>query len=63
MVEEQVAEGDTVVTRFTSRGTWTGPFRGAPANGREWTTESIVISRIENAKIVKCWEIVHSTEE
>ena len=61
VVESQVAEGDRVVTRFTSRGTRTGPYHGVPPTGKEWVTEGIDISRIEGGKIVEDWEIVHST--
>lgn len=60
-VEEQIVEGDRVVTRFTSRGTQTGPFLGRPATGEPWTTEGIVISRIRNGKIVEDWEITHQS--
>ena len=59
VVEQQVAEGDLVVTRFTSSGHRTGPFQGVEPTGEVWTTEGIVISRIENGKIVEDWEIVH----
>ena len=61
VVERQVAEGERVVTQFVSRGTQTGAFRGVAPTGKEWTTEGIVISRIENGKIVEDWEVIHSS--
>ena len=61
VVEQQVAEGDLVVTRFISRGHQTGPYRGLEATGKLWITEGIDISRIENGKIVEDWEIIHSS--
>jgi predicted ester cyclase len=61
VVEQQVAEGDLVVTRFTSRGHHTGVFRGVAPTGRIWTTEGIDISRIEDGKIAEDWEIVHNS--
>lgn len=61
VVEEQVVEGDRVVTRFTSRGRLTGPFMGRQPTGEPWTTEGIVISRIEDGRIAEDWEIVHSS--
>jgi len=61
VVEQQVAEGDLVVTRFTSRGHHTGVFRGVEPTGKIWTTEGICISRIENGKIEEDWEIVHQS--
>jgi steroid delta-isomerase-like uncharacterized protein len=59
VVELQIAEGDLVVTRFTSSGSHTGTFRGVEPTGEIWTTEGIVISRIKNGKITEDWEIVH----
>jgi len=61
VVDQQVAEGDLVVTRFTSRGTHTGTFRGQEPTGKEWVTEGICISRIEGGQIAEDWEIVHSS--
>lgn len=59
VVEQQVAEGDLVVTRFTSSGHHTGLFQGVEPTGKIWTTEGIHISRIEDSKIAEDWEIVH----
>ncbi len=58
-VEQQVAEGDLVVTRFTSSGHHTGAYRGVQPTGRVWTTEGIVISRIVGGKVVEDWEVTH----
>jgi len=57
VVQQQVEEDDLVVTRFTSSGHRTGPYRGVEPTGEIWTTEGIVISRISNGKIVEDWEI------
>ncbi len=59
VVEQQIAEGDLVVTRFTSSGHHTGMFQGVEPTGEVWTTEGIVISRIEHGRIAEDWEIVH----
>ena len=59
VVQQQVAEGDLVVTRFTSKGHHTGPYRGVQPTGAIWTTEGIVISRISHGKIVEDWEVTH----
>lgn len=61
VVEQQIAEGNLVVTRFTSRGHHTGTFRGIEATGNILTTEGIVISRIRNGKIVEDWEVIHTS--
>lgn len=59
VVEQQIAEGNLVVTRFKSQGHHTGTFRGVEPTGNIFTTEGIVISRIEDGKIVEDWEVVH----
>ena len=54
-VEDQIAEGDRVVTRYSARGTHQGDFAGIPATGREVTVSGIGIDRIEGGKIVESW--------
>jgi steroid delta-isomerase-like uncharacterized protein len=60
-VHQQVEEDNLVVTRFTSRGHHTGPYRGVEPTGAVWTTEGIVISRIEDGKIAEDWEIIYQS--
>jgi steroid delta-isomerase-like uncharacterized protein len=50
-VEEQIAEGDKVVTRFEWIGTHRGEFLGVPATGRPVKVWGIVIDRLESGKI------------
>jgi steroid delta-isomerase-like uncharacterized protein len=54
-VEDQVAEGDKVVTRWTARGTHKGEFMGIPATGKRGMTTGTDIDRIVNGKLVECW--------
>ena len=54
-VEAQVAEGDTVVTRWRARGTHRGPLGPIPATGREFDTNGITIERIEDGRIAEVW--------
>jgi predicted SnoaL-like aldol condensation-catalyzing enzyme len=56
-IEDQVAEGDRVVTRFISRGTQHREFMGRPPGG-ETTTVGICISRIEDGRVAEDWEII-----
>jgi steroid delta-isomerase-like uncharacterized protein len=44
--EEQIAEGDKVVTRFTWRGTHRGEFMGVPPTGRQVAVKGVVIDRV-----------------
>jgi steroid delta-isomerase-like uncharacterized protein len=50
-VEEQIAEGDKVMTRFEWTGTHRGVFLGVPATGRPVKVWGIVIDRLQNGKI------------
>ena len=49
-VEDQVAEGDMVVTRWTARGTHTGAFQGIPATGKAVRVAGTDIDRIIDGK-------------
>lgn len=47
-LEEQIAEGDTVVSRVTFTGTHNGPFLGIPATGRKVNVWGVVIDVVRN---------------
>jgi steroid delta-isomerase-like uncharacterized protein len=52
-VEEMVAEGDTVVTRFTWTGTHQGAFLGVPATGKNVSVKGVVIDQLVGGKMSK----------
>ena len=54
-IEDQIAEDDKVVTRFTSRHTHTGVFMSIPATGKEVTITGIMIHRVVDGKIRDEW--------
>ena len=54
-VEDQVAEGETVVTRMTLRGTHHGAFRGIPPTGKQIAVSLIGIDRFKNGKFAEQW--------
>jgi steroid delta-isomerase-like uncharacterized protein len=54
-IEEQIAEGNVVATRWVSVGTHEGDLPNLPASGRQVTVTGIGIDRIENGKIVEAW--------
>ncbi|MGH2385045.1 MAG: ester cyclase [Candidatus Limnocylindria bacterium] len=54
-IEDQVAEGDKVVTRWTARGTHQGAFAGIPATGRSGTISGVTTDRIVDGQSVECW--------
>ena len=55
-IEELVAEGDRVVTRWAFTGTHKGTFMGVAASGRRLHCTGISIDRIVDGKIVEEWE-------
>jgi steroid delta-isomerase-like uncharacterized protein len=55
-IEDQVAEGDKVVTRSTMRAIHTGDLASIPATGRHVTVTATIISRIRDGQIVEEWE-------
>lgn len=50
-IDEQVSEGDKVVTRFEWTGTHQAEFLGVPATGRPVRVWGVVIDRLEVGKI------------
>ena len=54
-IEDQIAESDKVVTRYTFTGTHKGDFMGIPPTGVQVTVTGIDIDRIAGGKIVEEW--------
>ena len=52
-VHEQVAEGDTVVTRMSFTGTHRNDFQGIPPTGKTINLEGYILDRIVDGKIVE----------
>ena len=55
-VDDQVAEGDKVATRWTARGTHQGELFGIEPTGKQATITGISIERFSNGKIVESWD-------
>ncbi|HEV8390651.1 MAG TPA: ester cyclase [Dongiaceae bacterium] len=54
-IEDQIAEGDVVVTRWTARGTHRGKFQSLLATGRQIRLMGTDIDRMTDGKVVECW--------
>jgi steroid delta-isomerase-like uncharacterized protein len=54
-VEDQIAEGDRVATRWTGSGTHDGEFQGVPPTGKPVTMSGITVFRIVNGKLIEGW--------
>jgi steroid delta-isomerase-like uncharacterized protein len=57
-IDDQIAEGDQVVTRWTGRGTHTGELMGIAPTGKEVTVSGLTVSRLAGGKIVEEWELM-----
>ncbi len=55
-IEDQIAEGDLVATRWTGTGTHDGEFAGIPPTGNRVTLPGMEIVRISDGKLVEGWE-------
>jgi steroid delta-isomerase-like uncharacterized protein len=54
-VEDQIAEGDDVVTRWTARGTHQGELFGAPPSGNRVEITGITVDRFSGGKFAESW--------
>jgi steroid delta-isomerase-like uncharacterized protein len=54
-VEDQVAEGDKVATRYTGRGTHQGELMGIPPTGNDVSVDGVIISRVSGGSIEEEW--------
>ncbi len=55
-VEDQIAQGDKVVTRYTASGTHQGGLMGVAPTGNRVEITGISIRRIEGGKFEEIWE-------
>jgi steroid delta-isomerase-like uncharacterized protein len=54
-VEDQIAEGDEVVTRWTGRGTHQGELMGIPPSGNRVEVTGITVDRFSGGQFVESW--------
>jgi steroid delta-isomerase-like uncharacterized protein len=54
-IEDQLTDGDKVVTRWTGRGTQTGEFMNMPPTGKAASVAGMQIDRFAGGKIVESW--------
>jgi steroid delta-isomerase-like uncharacterized protein len=55
VVDDQIAEGDTVTTRWTARGTNTGALMGMAPTGKDVTVSGITYSKIADGQVRESW--------
>jgi steroid delta-isomerase-like uncharacterized protein len=54
-VNDQIAEGDEVCTRWTATGTHKGDLMGIAATGKSATVTGVDIDRYQDGKVVEAW--------
>jgi steroid delta-isomerase-like uncharacterized protein len=54
-IEDMLADGDRVVTRFTVTGTHQGEFMGVPATGKQVSFGGIDSARMEDGMLMEHW--------
>jgi predicted ester cyclase len=55
-IEEQIAEGDLVATRWTGVATHDGDFMGVVPTGNRVTQSGMDISRVSDGTVAETWE-------
>ena len=55
-IEEQVAEGDLVATRYVYSGTQEGELEGIPPTGNRVEFSGIIIDRFSGGKLAESWD-------
>jgi len=58
-IQDQIAEGDKVVTRWTAKGTPQIEFAGIKPAGQAVTVTAIHIHRVQGHKLVEHWEAIN----
>ena len=61
-VEDMIAEGDKVATRYTLEGTHEGELFGVPPTGQRLSVRSISVERVSDGKIQEHWRITDSLD-
>ena len=56
-IDDMIAEGDKLVTRWTSTGTHLGDLMGIPPTGNSATVTGIAIDRFVNGQSVENWGV------
>jgi len=64
-IQDQIAEGDKVVTRWMAKGTPQVEFAGIKPTGKAVTITAIHIHRVQDGKLVEHWEAInlHSVKQ
>lgn len=54
-VNDLIADGDVVVTRWTAKGTHNGGLAGVPKTGQRFSITGMTVSRVKDGKFIESW--------
>lgn len=54
-IDQMIASGDYVISRYTATGTHKGDLAGIPPTGRHAETHGCVVAEIKNGRILRQW--------
>jgi steroid delta-isomerase-like uncharacterized protein len=54
-IEDMIAEGETVMTRWSCRGTHKGDLSGIAPTGKQITISGVTVARLANGKMAEGW--------
>ena len=54
-IEDIIAEGETVMARWSCRGTHKGDLNGIAPTGKQFAISGVTVCRISNGKVVEGW--------
>ena len=57
IIDDMIAEGDKVATRYTLEGTHESELFGVPPTGQRLSIESITVERVSDGKIQEHWRV------
>src|SRR5215208_1780728 len=57
VIEEMIAEGEKVATRYALEGTHEGELFGAAPTGKQLSIKSITLERVSDGKIIEHWRV------
>ena len=60
IVEDMIADGDKVVTRWVNRATHKGEFMGIPPTGKKVDFPGLLMARFKDGREVEAWDMADS---
>jgi steroid delta-isomerase-like uncharacterized protein len=54
-IDDEVADEQTIVSRWTATGTHQGDLPGIPRTGRKFSVTGITMARVKNGKFIESW--------